>query len=310
MRREELTSDGIARAITRIRRAEQGAPPSRHPQFRACVKELADLKERLDRGETPEPDTCEEGLAALAFVAQLERSSLATPAAEALRARTRTVTLGRIARHRDELEDEGTAGTDAQTLVGAPTVTGPATWLHSRLRAYLEERRRLRRKDEVTDTELDRDTDEPWLAEEWSVRTEGDQRDAEVICSLHLRLLVSATTSLPLPAEFRYRPTDPYAIEATFNTGSAGQVRWVFAREILAAGVSAHAGAGDVKVWPSETSDDNTLCLSLESTEGTALLEAPRAAVQSFLRRAHKLVPPGREGQHLDISEVFDFKGR
>ncbi|MEU1558508.1 SsgA family sporulation/cell division regulator [Streptomyces scabiei] len=129
-----------------------------------------------------------------------------------------------------------------------------------------------------------------------------------MICEVHLRLLVSDTSSLPLPAEFRYRPSDPYAIEATFHTGADEVMTWVFARETVAAGLRTHTGAGDVKMWPrNDSRTKKTICISLESSEGMAVLEAPRTALQTFLRRTNDLVPPGTEGQHLDIDAAFDL---
>ncbi|MFF3787450.1 SsgA family sporulation/cell division regulator [Streptomyces sp. NPDC001933] len=129
----------------------------------------------------------------------------------------------------------------------------------------------------------------------------------EVTCTVQFGLVVSDASPLPLPAELRYRPTDPYAIEATFHTGLDEHVSWVFARETVAAGLRTHAGAGDVKIWPRNGSSAETICISLGSPEGMAVLEVPRAALQTFLRRTNDLVLPGTEWQHVDIDGAFDL---
>ena len=50
-----------------------------------------------------------------------------------------------------------------------------------------------------------------------------------VSCELHLRLVVSSESSLPVPAGLRYDTADPYAVHATFHTGAEETVEWVFA---------------------------------------------------------------------------------
>ncbi len=59
-----------------------------------------------------------------------------------------------------------------------------------------------------------------------------------VSCELHLRLVVSSESSLPVPAGLRYDTADPYAVHATFHTGAEETVEWVFARDLLAEGTS------------------------------------------------------------------------
>lgn len=53
-----------------------------------------------------------------------------------------------------------------------------------------------------------------------------------VSCELHLRLVVSSESSLPVPAGLRYDTADPYAVHATFHTGAEETVEWVFARDL------------------------------------------------------------------------------
>jgi hypothetical protein len=122
-----------------------------------------------------------------------------------------------------------------------------------------------------------------------------------VTCELHLRLVVSSESSLPVPAGLRYDSADPYAVHATFHTGAQETVDWVFARELLSEGLRRPTGCGDVRVWPSRNRGQGIVCIALSSPEGEALLEAPARALESFLKRTNAAVPPGTEPRHYDI---------
>jgi len=112
-----------------------------------------------------------------------------------------------------------------------------------------------------------------------------------VSCELHLRLVVSSESSLPVPAGLRYDTADPYAVHATFHTGAEETVEWVFARDLLAEGLHRPTGTGDVRVWPSRSHGQGVVCIALSSPEGEALLEAPARALESFLKRTDASVP-------------------
>jgi hypothetical protein len=122
-----------------------------------------------------------------------------------------------------------------------------------------------------------------------------------VSCELHLRLIVSSESSLPVPAGLRYDTADPYAVHATFHTGADETVDWVFARDLLAEGLHRPTGTGDVRVWPSRSHGQGVVCIALSSPEGEALLEAPARALESFLKRTDAAVPPGTEHRHFDL---------
>lgn len=122
-----------------------------------------------------------------------------------------------------------------------------------------------------------------------------------VSCRLHLRLVVSSESSLPVPAGLRYDTADPYAVHATFHTGAEETVEWVFARDLLAEGLHRPTGTGDVRVWPSRSHGQGVVCIALSSPEGEALLEAPARALESFLKRTDAAVPPGTEHRHFDL---------
>ena len=134
----------------------------------------------------------------------------------------------------------------------------------------------------------------------------GTQMKAEssVTCELRLRLLVAGDAALPVPAALRYDLADPYAIHATFHA-AGDTVEWVFARDLLAAGLRDDAGLGDVRVWPSSEAGVQVVYISLSSPEGEALLEAPAPELSTFLDRTYATVPAGSESVHLDIDAAL-----
>jgi hypothetical protein len=124
---------------------------------------------------------------------------------------------------------------------------------------------------------------------------------------LALNLLSADGAELLLAAELRYTAGDPLAVEALFEDGSDEPVRWVFARDLLSAGLDRRAGDGDVVVWPTnDTVGIRVVHLRLRSPHGDALLEASADAIQAFLVATWRLVPPGTEHEHLDIDGALD----
>jgi hypothetical protein len=61
-----------------------------------------------------------------------------------------------------------------------------------------------------------------------------------VSAELALTLIVPAHGTVPLVD----------AIRMAFHVGTDEPVVWIFARELLAAGLASPAGDGDVRVWP------------------------------------------------------------
>ena len=126
-------------------------------------------------------------------------------------------------------------------------------------------------------------------------------RSATVVAELGLRLVVPERGGVPLTASLRYRGDDPYAIRMSFHVGLDDPVEWLFARDLLAVGVQAPTGDGDVRVWPTSEADRDVLNISLSSPFGQAHFEASLAAVSAFLRRTYEVVPLGREADFVDV---------
>jgi hypothetical protein len=92
---------------------------------------------------------------------------------------------------------------------------------------------------------------------------------------------------------FRYFPDDPWAVVFDIAQGE-GWVRWRFARELLADGVNAPAGQGDVIVFPALTGDAHVF-LSLSSPTGSVTLRYKRRDIEHALDRCEHRVPEGSE---------------
>jgi len=147
-----------------------------------------------------------------------------------------------------------------------------------------------------------------------------------ISADLGLGLVVPQQTIVPLVASLYYSGSDPYAVRMAFHVGADEPVEWIFARDLLAAGIDSHRGEGDVQVWPSARScaDDDgpdaiaaagptgaVLNIELSSPFGQARFEAPAQAMSAFLQRSYQIVPAGRESDYIDIeTELNDLLGR
>jgi hypothetical protein len=126
-------------------------------------------------------------------------------------------------------------------------------------------------------------------------------RSDTVAAELGLTLVVPEHGGVPLTASLFYRGDDPYAIRMAFHVGMDDPVEWIFARDLLAAGMHEPTGDGDVRVWPGADTDRQVLNISLSSPFGQAHFEAPLPAMSQFLLRTFELIPVGREGDFTDI---------
>jgi len=144
-----------------------------------------------------------------------------------------------------------------------------------------------------------------------------------ISAELGLRLVVPQQTIVPLVASMFYSGSDPYAVRMAFHVGTDEPVEWIFARDLLAAGIESRQGEGDVQVWPSRgscsdsgsmdlttsrESGEKILNIELSSPFGQAHFEAPAQAMSAFLRRTYQIVPAGQESSYIDIeAELNDL---
>ncbi|MGW1162627.1 SsgA family sporulation/cell division regulator [Streptomyces sp. NPDC002519] len=124
--------------------------------------------------------------------------------------------------------------------------------------------------------------------------------------SLEIAHWVLSCFAVKRHCEFSYDPDDPLAVSLDFGIDEAEPVRWVFSRDLLADGMAARTGEGDVVLWPARIGPDGTtpcFCLHLGSTR-TALFEIPFEPVARWLAGTYALVPRGSELNGVDWNEL------
>lgn len=115
-----------------------------------------------------------------------------------------------------------------------------------------------------------------------------------------LTLWPSDAPNTPLAAELSYRAADPYAVRLAFLRGRRETVAYVFARALLADGLSERTGEGDVTIAPHEDVRE-FLQVVLRPESGYPFeLYARREPVQDFVDVAFGLVPMGREHEWIN----------
>jgi hypothetical protein len=127
---------------------------------------------------------------------------------------------------------------------------------------------------------------------------------AGVSHEVEMRIMLDSGGSLPMPCTLRYEVTDPFAVSATFRS-TEGTVTWVFARDLLAEGLSAPAGEGDIRVSPVHAVGRSLVRLELSSPAGHAVMEGPMGQVEAFLARSFDVLPKGYEWQYLNFDTAL-----
>lgn len=118
-------------------------------------------------------------------------------------------------------------------------------------------------------------------------------------------LIDEAGHEFPVPCEFGYDATDPYALSFSLH-GAQREVVWVFARALLADGCFEPAGEADVHVWPTVSAQGEArVAVELANQGLTALVLVPSRLVLSFLAEAEALVPRGTESTELDLDATL-----
>ena len=127
---------------------------------------------------------------------------------------------------------------------------------------------------------------------------------------LTLHCLDSRGRSLELAARLGYDVADPFAVRITFPVAS-GDVSWLLCRATLLRGLTAPAGQGDLRAWPSiDEAGRSVVVLEFCSPDGRLAAQAHVDEVQRFLTRTLAAVPAGTEGDHLDLDAlVADLLG-
>jgi hypothetical protein len=118
------------------------------------------------------------------------------------------------------------------------------------------------------------------------------EQHAEVWMRMHT---CETDTGDLFPARLIFRPAEPHAITAVFNSDTEDERAWTFARDLLADGRQHSVGLGDVIVWPG-TEDigataDRRVFFRLRCPDGTALLSMTGMDATAFLDSTQPFVP-------------------
>ena len=135
-----------------------------------------------------------------------------------------------------------------------------------------------------------------------------------VICSPAVfELTAPDAPVMPVKVDLTYSSRDPYAVQASFRTGSGTAVDWVFARDLLFTGLFAPSGTGDVRVQPVPLHPDRVQ-LELSSPSGHAVFTTCAQTLGEFLQRTFEAVPRDTEYSWLDfdmaLSDLLNDRAR
>ncbi|MEU7478431.1 SsgA family sporulation/cell division regulator [Lentzea sp. NPDC042327] len=101
----------------------------------------------------------------------------------------------------------------------------------------------------------------------------------------------------PMDVDLHYRTDDPHAVTMRFHTRDQ-ESTWLVGRELLADGVLAPAGLGDVRLRPG---DGDVLVLELVTEDSHAVFHLPAEELHRFLQSTYQVVPSGREVIDFDL---------
>ncbi|GAA1976111.1 SsgA family sporulation/cell division regulator [Kitasatospora viridis] len=123
----------------------------------------------------------------------------------------------------------------------------------------------------------------------------GDEATVAVTAEVAVELLVPGQDErIPLRSTWAYHSYDPLAVRVDFLLPLGAPERWTFARELLAEGLDAPAGDGDVVLEP-EADLDHVLVLLRGADGAAAVLRAEEQGLRDFLDRSYARVPSGGE---------------
>ncbi|ANZ41421.1 hypothetical protein BBK82_41150 [Lentzea guizhouensis] len=101
----------------------------------------------------------------------------------------------------------------------------------------------------------------------------------------------------PMDVDLHYRTDDPHAVTLRFHTRGQ-ESTWLVGRELLAAGLLAPAGVGDVRLRREE---GDVLVLELFTEDSHAVFHLSADELDRFLNSTYQVVPAGREVVDFDL---------
>ena len=111
------------------------------------------------------------------------------------------------------------------------------------------------------------------------------------------------TNGQELPCQLLYTSADPAAAAIRFGNPNDNPVEWMFARDLLRAGLYAPTGQGDVHITPYKD-DARSIAMVLRSPDGEACIFFERGVLEDYLNQTDILVPPAEE--NIRIARQID----
>ena len=125
-------------------------------------------------------------------------------------------------------------------------------------------------------------------------------RQESVSRTITMQIQLEGGGSAAMPCTLHYGVADPFAVSATFHS-NAGDVTWVFGRELLVDGLEGPAGSGDIVIEPIVYGTIRRVRLQLASPSGEAVMLSPRLALEEFVSATEALLPSGQEWMYLNF---------
>lgn len=120
-------------------------------------------------------------------------------------------------------------------------------------------------------------------------------------------VVTTATGEAELDAELRYDPTDPFAVSLAIGVDCGEPVVWTFARDLLAAGITAPAGEGDITVEPDPVAEASERLLRITlATDCLATMVTSADRAVEFLVETYAAVPTGAELERIDFDAEIE----
>ncbi|KFU75814.1 Streptomyces sporulation and cell division protein, SsgA [Amycolatopsis lurida] len=119
-------------------------------------------------------------------------------------------------------------------------------------------------------------------------------------CTTVLQYWLADGRYFPTEVDLQYNSDDPFAVKCHFDAGTPAEVVWMFSRELLADGLFAPTGEGDVKVRPCP-GDPLSVEIILWAPTGHTRYTADAADLTTFLFRTYEIVQPEDEVSYVDF---------
>lgn len=106
--------------------------------------------------------------------------------------------------------------------------------------------------------------------------------------------------------ELHWHPAHPHAVRlVTADPNTGARTAWLFARDLLDAGLHAPSGLGDVTISTVQPGTTEIMLVSSRGAGRNLALKFPTAAIARFVADTYRQVPAGSEYYAFNTSLLF-----